>query len=174
MDYEYFSGKIGSRFNIDNGDLVEAEDGMFLVTETFQSPSIYVNKLERKVSLISPKDSYIGRSYGLRQADCVAICFLWHDDHKGTKLMDIYRHTPNREFYDYYIRGMAPWFLTHGFEQVETMQVGDMLVYENVPGTLSHIAIYVGDNKILQHLPNKFSSVDTLEIEKVKGIFRYV
>jgi hypothetical protein len=175
MDYENYFDKIGTRFNIVEGDLVEAEDGMFLVTESFQSPSIYVNKLERKVSLISPKSSYIGRSYGLRQADCVVICFNWHDDNKGTNLTQLYKSIPNRDFYNYYMAGMGPWFLKHGFVEVQVMQVGDMLVYENMPNTvLSHIALYLGDNKVLQHIPNKLSSVDTLNPAKVKGIYRYV
>jgi hypothetical protein len=173
MDYDYYSDKIGTRFNIVEGNLVEAENGMFPVTESFQSPSIYVNKLDKKVSLISPKNSYIGRTYGLRQADCVAICFSWHDDNKGTDLMKIYKNTPNREFYNYYLEGMAPWFLTHGFQEVQTMEIGDMLVYENVPETISHIAIYLGNNKILQHMPNKLSGVDTLDSSKVRGIYRH-
>lgn len=173
MDYEFYKDKIGSRFDIIQGELVETENGMFLVTETFSSPSIYVNKVQQTATLVSPKDSYIGRSYGLRQADCVAICFLWHDKNKGTNLMSLYKRTSNREFYEYYVRGMGAWFLEHGFTQVTEMQVGDMLVYENVPGAIAHIAVYLGDNKILQHLPNKLSGIDTLELSKIKGIYRY-
>ena len=68
---------------------------------------------------------------------------------------------------------MGSWFLTHGFQEVETMQKGDMLVYDSVPNTISHIAIYLGDNKVLHHMPNKLSSVDILDNTKVKGIYRY-
>lgn len=173
MDYELYKDKIGARFDIVQGELVEAIDGMFLVTETFSSPSIYINRQQQTATLVSPKDSYIGRSYGLRQADCVAICFLWHDNNKGTNLMSLYKRTSNREFYEYYVRGMGAWFLEHNFTQVTEMQPGDMLVYENVPGSIAHIAVFLGDNKILQHLPNKLSGVDVLELSKVKGIYRY-
>lgn len=173
MEYNDYFDKIGKRYNVVEGDLVEAENGMFLVTESFQSPAIYIDKVNLKVHLISPSTSYIGKTYSLRQADCVAICFSWHDKNKGTHLLDIYKNTSNREFYKIYVEGMGNWFLANGFKQVSTPEPGDMLVYSYGPTMLSHIAIYLGNDKILQHLPNKLSSVDLLDSNKVKGIYRY-
>lgn len=173
MDYQYFKDKIGSRFDIVQGELVETLEGMFLVTDQLQNYSIYINKKEQSANLISPKSSYIGRSYGLRQADCVAICLMYLDNNHGTKFMERYKATPNKVFYQYYIKGMGLWFEENGFTKVDTPEIGDMLVYANTPDAISHVGVYIKPNKILHHLPNKFSCIDDIEKEKIKGIYRY-
>jgi cell wall-associated NlpC family hydrolase len=70
--------------------------------------------------------------------------------------------------------GMAAWYNVNGFVQVETLQVGDSLVYENgLPSLGNHVGVYLGENKILHHIPNKLSSIDLLDNTKILGIFRY-
>lgn len=174
LRYDFYSYIIGSAFDIVKGEITQAVGGRFIVSKTFMPNCIYVNSINKTVNLVSPKDSYIGKRYGLRQTDCVSICFEWHDNNKGTNLKSIYSKIPNKDFYKYYLEGMGPWLTNNGFTQVQEMLVGDVLVYEYKPQAVSHTAVYLGNNKILQHLPTKRSGIDILEPYRVKGIYRYV
>ena len=173
LDYDYFKYYIGSTFDVIQGNLENVENGMFPVTETFSNPGIYINKLNKTVSLISPLNSYIGRKYALRQVDCVTVCFTWHDNNKNTNLLSIYKNTSAKVFHKYYLEGIGPWLLQVGFTEVEDMIVGDILIYDISPNTRAHIAVYLGNNKILHHLPKKLSGIDNIDMSKVTGVYRY-
>lgn len=173
MDYNYFLERLGRRFNIVNGDLVEAEDGQFLVTTDFLEYSISLNPITKTWNVIAPKKSYLARRFSLRKSDCISLNFEWLDDHYGTNYTQIYKNTNLRDFYKIFTEGLAGWYANNGFTLVDVAEPGDTLIYAWETDYISHVATYLGNNKILHHVPQKLSSIDDYDPAKVKGIFRY-
>jgi uncharacterized protein YycO len=176
MDYEYFANKIGTKFALVRGELVEDPKGQFDVSFNFAQYSIYLNKLTRTWNLIAPEKSYIGRSYTLKKSDCISLCAEWLDDHKNTKFFNGYSNMTNRDFLMYYKSGMRLWYEDHGFTEVNIPIIGDCLVYtdsvnETMP--LNHVGVYVAQDKILHHLPYRYSSIDKIDYSKIIGCYRY-
>lgn len=173
MEYSKFADKIGAKYDIVKGVLVQSETGPFTVTETLNNCCIYVNKTAKTVQLIVPDDMYIGKTYGLRHSDCVQIAFRWSDENQSTELLKVYRSTPHKKFYEYYMRGISDWFVDNNFIRQTVPSIGDFIVYEYQPEAKSHIGICVAPGKILHHMPNKLSSIDTIDTNKIIGIYRY-
>jgi len=173
MDYQYFADKLGVKFDIVEGELVESETGQFTVSETFGDFVIYVNKLAKAVNIIAPQKAYVGRHYRLRRTDCITLLAEWLDDHYGSDFDNIYKKYPNRSFKKYYEQGMSLWYEENGFTKVATPERGDCIVYAYAPNVTSHVGVYLGNNKILHHLPGKLSSIDTIYSDNILGIYRY-
>lgn len=176
MDYEYYLNKLGSKFSLVRGEFVEDPQGAFTVTTEFKQYSIYVNKQTKKVAPIAPTKSYLARTYVLRKSDCITLMFEWLDDHYNTKYIDFYNSISHRYFLKYYKAGLGCWYEDSGFKKVDIPQAGDCIVYgdsinEVIPN--NHVGICVGDNKILHHLPQRYSSIDTIISDKVIGCYRY-
>lgn len=173
MDYQYFADKLGAKFDIVEGELVESENGILTVSQTLSNFTIYLNKLDRTASIVVPKNAYIGRSYKLRRSDCITLFAEWLDDHYSSSFGNIYKKVSNKEFYRYYNAGMELWFEDNSFTKVSALEVGDCIVYEYTPNVPSHVGIYVGEDKFLHHMPNKLSCIDTIDYNKITGIYRY-
>ena len=173
MNYEYFKSKLGCKFNIVGGDLVESEKGLLTVSENYSSNVIYLNKLNKTFNLVVPQKSYIGRVYSLRKLDCVTLFAEWLDDHFGSSWGNMYAKYPTREFYRYYKDGMSLWYDDNGFTKVDTPAHGDCIVYEYKPKAVSHVGICLEGTKILHHLPYKLSCIDSLDSSKIIGVYRY-
>jgi len=176
MDYEYYLNKLGSKFSLVRGEFVEDPQGAFTVTTEFKQYSIYVNKQTKKVAPIAPEKSYLARKYVLKRSDCITLFTEWLDDHYGSTYGNIYTKISNKEFLKYYKSGMRLWYEDNGFKEVAYPRLGDCLVYsdsinEVIPN--NHVGICVGDNKILHHLPQRYSSIDTIISDKVIGCYRY-
>lgn len=177
MDYEYFVNKIGSKFSLVRGEFVENQNGEFTVSLNFTQYSIYLNKQNKTWAPIAPVKSYLGRAYILKRSDCITLFTEWLDDHVGTSFGNIYNNISNKEFIRYYKSGMRLWYEDNGFKEIGIPTTGDCLVYgdsinEVVP--INHVGVCVGDNKILHHLPGRFSSIDTIDYSKIIGCYRYV
>ncbi|NDB57409.1 hypothetical protein EB001_03050 [bacterium] len=175
MKYEEYVTKLGTRYDIVNGELTESPSGLFVVSEEFKDYTIYLNKLTRLVSIVAPKASYIGRQYKLRANDCARLFAEWLDNNYNTKYIDYYNKLPLREFYKYHKTGMREWFLDQKFIEIATadMQVGDCLVYRNNKEVLLHVGICVLPGKILHHIPQKLSCIDDINLDSVLGVYRY-
>lgn len=175
LDYNFYKEKLGKKFAIVNGELVEDPEGLLTVTETFTNYSIYLSKIEHKASLIIPDLAYVGKTYKTRSTDCISICCKWHDNQYGTNLQKVYKDTTHEKFKKYFKQGMSLWFEDHGFLKTNTIKIGSFIVYQYAPNlpANSHIAICIEPNKILQHIPWKYSSIDTIENEKVFAIYDY-
>ena len=175
MEYSDFADKIGKKYNIVNGELVESDTGEFTVSETFNEYTVYLNKLTRNVSIVAPKASYIGRQYKLRGNDCARLFAEWLDNNYNTNYIDYYNKLPIREFYKYHKTGMREWFLDQKFTEITVtdMQVGDCLVYRNNKEVLLHVGICVSPGKILHHIPSKLSCIDDINLDSVLGVYRY-
>jgi hypothetical protein len=175
MEYQTFKDKVGIRFDIVEGELVESPSGLFTVSTTYQENSIYLNKLTRQAMLVIEKGSYIGRSYKLRLSDCTSLWTTWLDSNKGSNYYNVYKTMGNRDFMVWFRAGMCSYFETQPFVKINTdsLQEGDCLVYSFNDIIDSHVGIYIADDKILHHLPNKFSSLDFVDRSKIKGAYRY-
>lgn len=174
LDYNHFKDKIGTRYDIVLGELQEAPLGLFEVTETYKLYAIYLNKVSRVVSLIAPEKSYLGRQYKVRKTDCINLVAEYTDDIHNTNYNQVYTNSSNRDFFKYYRGGMNNWFIDNNFLEVTgDPEKHDCLIYAYSPNVISHLAVYIGDNKILHHLPYKLSSTDTLEKDKILGVYRY-
>jgi hypothetical protein len=68
---------------------------------------------------------------------------------------------------------MKYWYIDHGFKEVTDLQEGDCLVYECYPNIKNHVGIYINSQKILHHIPQKLSSLDTLDNSLIIGAYRY-
>lgn len=63
-----------------------------------------------------------------------------------------------------------------GFERVDTPEFGDMILICLASGTPNHAAMYIGDNKILHHLPSRLSKRDNYSgfyVKYTHSIWRY-
>jgi hypothetical protein len=176
LDYKIYIDKIGLHFDIVNGDLVESETGPFVVSEEFKENTIYLNKLTKTVSLIIPKDSYTGRTYRLRNSDCTTLWCRWLDTHKGSNYREIYKNISNKQFVGWMKAGMCPYFDAQPFQKITDytlLQESDCLVYSFNNLIDTHVGVYIPEDKILHHLPRKFSSLDILDRSKILGAYRY-
>lgn len=173
MEFRDFADKIGEKYDIVNGELVSLDTGCLTVSYELKPYTIYLNKIQKTVTLVVPEKSYLARDYLLRKTDCVTLVNEWLDDKHGTKFLEAYLKTKNREFYHYYSEGMRYAYLDYGFTEVTEAVIGDVLEYAYQPGIVSHVGVYLGEEKILHHLPYKLSSIDILDRIKVTGIYRY-
>lgn len=171
LNYNEFLEKIGSKYDIVNGVLVESDTGVLTVSKNFEQYTIYLNTLSKSVSLVVPEKAYIGRFYLLRKSDCIKLVNEWLDDTlKTTNYVQRYKETNNRTFKKYYTDGVKYAYLDNGFTEVANnqLEVGDVLVY----GNNLHVAVYVDTNRILHHMPGKLSCYDQLDTEKILGVYR--
>ena len=147
------------------------------MSEQYADNTIYLNKLTKKALLIIPKDSYIGLDYKLRLSDCTSLWTQWLDAHKGSHYYDIYKAMSHRDFLAWMRAGMCSYFDTQPFTKITDMSLleeGDCLVYSFNSLIDSHVGIYIADDKILHHLPKKYSSLDYVDKSKILGAYRYV
>jgi len=177
MDYNLFADKVGKRFSLVRGLLVEDEFGLFTVSYEFNQYSIYLNKQQKTWAPIAPQKSYLARAYVLKRSDCITLFTEWLDDHLHTSFGNIYNTISNKQFLKYYKSGMRLWYEDNNFCEVSKPARGDCLVYadavtEVVPN--NHVGVCVAEDKILHHLPGRLSSIDTIDYNKILGCYRYV
>ena len=169
MDYEYFLNKLGCKFSLVQGEFVEDPNGIFTVSTEFKQYSIYLNKQTKKCTPIAPEKSYLARQYKLRRSDCVTLAFEWLDDYYKINLTQVYKNTSNKVFLKYYTAGMYLWYEDNGFQKVNTVEIGDTLIYEYP----NHIGVCIEKDRILHHLSSKYSSIDVVDYNKILGCYRY-
>jgi len=106
---------------------------------------------------------YIGRPYAYGFYDCFTIAESYYRKEFGI----VFSHKPSGypEIEDWYKKGMnllEDNFEKNGFVRlIDTKPIeGDILLIQMGSDVPNHIAIYVGDNRILHHCAGKLSSVD--------------
>ena len=66
-----------------------------------------------------------------------------------------------------------------GFKKQENnknIKVGDVLLFQSVTGNLDHVAVYIGDNMILNHNIKALSCRELFDLryqQALKGVYRY-
>lgn len=169
LNYNEYSEKVGLKYDIIEGLLVESSTGILTVSDQFKPYTIYVDKYNKLANLIVPEKAYIGRPYILKKSDCIKLVNEWLDDSLGTDYVKRYKDTSNSQFKKYYTDGVKYAYLDNGFTEVfDSPNIGDVLVYMNQ----NHVAVLVNNNKILHHMPKKLSCYDVLDTTKILGVFR--
>jgi len=173
MNFQDFADKIGVKYDIVNGNLVQSNTGPFTVTETLNNCCIYVNKSAKTAQLIVPSSMYIGRPSILQNYDSVKLALEWSDKNQGTNLLSIYKNYSTKKFYDYYSNNIGDWFIDIGLSKQTEVTVGSFIVYKLNEDISSYIGICVAPEKILHHSYGKLSSIDNVEYNKIIGIYKY-
>jgi proteasome lid subunit RPN8/RPN11 len=121
--------------------------------------------------------SLIGRSFIWGKHDCWSIISDWYLETKNIKLMKWKRpktlkeFTKNPEFEEALPLG--------GFVKQKTfndIKEGDVLLFESVTGNLDHVAVYIGDNMILNHCIKTLSCRELFDLryqQALRGVYRY-
>ena len=66
-----------------------------------------------------------------------------------------------------------------GFQKQENnknIKVGDVLLFQSVTGNLDHVAVYIGDNMILNHNIKALSCREFFDLryqQALRGVYRY-
>ena len=66
-----------------------------------------------------------------------------------------------------------------GFKKQPTdddIQVGDVLLFQSTSGNLDHVAVYIGDNMILNHNIRRLSCREPFDLgyqQALRGVYRY-
>ena len=58
----------------------------------------------------------------------------------------------------------------------DDIQIGDVLLFESMSGNLDHVAVYIGDNMILNHNIKKLSCREPFDLvyqQALRGVYRY-
>lgn len=173
LSYEDYKDKVGTKYTITEGRLVEDPEGEFTCSRSFSRGSIYINDFTVYLIPIG----YLGFEYKLRQTDCVSLCADWLRDNRGFDLVEHYKKYDKDKFLEYYHNGMVSFFQDNPdqFSQIsdfEQLAEGDVVVYSYDGRAVSHIGIYLEGNKILHHLPRGLSCVDLIDTTKILGAFR--
>ena len=102
----------------------------------------------------------IGREWCYGTLDCYALARDWYKQEWGLELSDYERHG------EWWHKGMNTFvenFANEDFVSVgqdAEPQYGDALLMQIVSSVSNHVAIYIGDDLILQHLERRLSSRD--------------
>ena len=170
LNYNEYADKIDLKYSIIQGLLVEDVSGVLTVSTDFKPNTIYLNKYNKTAAIIVAEKEYIGRPYILKKSDCIKLVNEWLDDKLNTDYVKRYKETDNKQFKKYYAEGVKYAYLDNGFTEVvdQSMNVGDVLLYTSN----LHVAVYVGNNRILHHLPRKLSCYDTLDSTSILGVYR--
>lgn len=180
--YDDFINKVGSKFSIVEGELVESPSGLFTVS-TQPAPYTIFLGINKKVNIITSKDSYIGRAYTRKQHgeyttlanDCIRLFTEYHDKNVGTNFLEVYRFLNPRDYVEIARKGMSTWFIDNNFTEVniENRSKNDCVVYSYDNKSILHVGVLVDKDLLLHHIPDKLSCIDILVLSKVKGVFRY-
>lgn len=176
LKYTDYYNKVGIKYSIVNGDLVEDEqNGIIVVSDYIKDYSIYVNKLTGEAKLVIPKNSYVGKIYKLKVDDCITLSLRWADENKNTNFQGIYKQLKAKKFVEYYNMDLSNTLLdkhltgNYTFREVSNLELGDFIVYK----LENHLGVYLGNGKILHHLPKKLSCIDNIDSKDIIRIFRY-
>lgn len=167
---------IGQRVDVVAGDLVATANGPLLVSETITPESILVNK--RTQSAMALTDLKIAQPYVRMKNDCVSLAARFMDQLTGTKIYtERYSRVTIREYLANLGGGAADYILSLGLVEVTNspLEPNDIILggLPGIPAITSHMAVYLGGNKILHHRPYKLSSIDALADADIQRIFRY-
>ena len=121
--------------------------------------------------------SLIGRRFIWGKYDCWSII---HDWYKETKNIDLKIWERPKKLKDFINNPLFEEGLPiTGFKKQPTnngVRVGDVLLFQSVTGNLDHVAVYIGDNMILNHNIKALSCREPFDLryqQALKGVYRY-
>tara|TARA_R100001163_G_scaffold42961_1_gene32421 strand:- start:242 stop:958 length:717 start_codon:yes stop_codon:yes gene_type:complete len=121
--------------------------------------------------------SLIGRKFIWGKYDCWSIISDWYLETKNIKLKEWERPKRIKNFFEkpLFEKGLP----ITGFEKQETIKkikVGDVLLFQSITGNLDHVALYLGDNMILNHNIKALSCREPFDLryqQALRGVYRY-
>jgi hypothetical protein len=176
MKYEEYVTKLGTRYDIINGELTESPSGLFVVSEEFKDYTIYINKQNLTATMIAPRLAYIGREYRIKVRDCISLIIDWYKHNRNIDWTRDYNGISISKYLDYYQNGVDSLLIQYGFTEVEdktNLEIGDFLIYKIDDTQFVNTSMYYGNGKILQQLPDKLSSIDPIDFTKIVRVYRY-
>ena len=123
------------------------------------------------------KKGLLGREWVWDVQDCWSLITDWYKEKKNIEIKHWKRPKNPEEFennplFEYALPKLG---FTEIDDNVET-EVGDVLLLNTFKNTLSHVALYVGDQTILHHCQKRLScreTYDQMHIECTKKRYRY-
>jgi proteasome lid subunit RPN8/RPN11 len=119
----------------------------------------------------------IGRKFIWGKYDCWSIVTDWFKENKNISIKYWLRPKKIKDFSD------NPYFhkvLTESnFVKQKTnnnLKEGDVLLFQTVTGNLDHVAVYIGDNMILNHNIKALSCRELFDLryqQALRGVYRY-
>ena len=121
--------------------------------------------------------SLIARSFIWGVHDCWSIISDWYLETKNIKLKEWKRPKTLKEFSKnpLFEKGLP----ITGFKKQPTLddiKFGDVLLFKTVTGNLDHVAVYIGDNMILNHNVRRLSCREPFDLgyqQSLRGVYRY-
>ena len=121
--------------------------------------------------------SLIGRRFIWGKYDCWSIISDWYYETKNIKLKEWKRPKRIKDFIEnpLFEKGLP----ITGFKKQKTnddIQIGDVLLFQSITGNLDHVALYLGDNMILNHNIKSLSCRQLFDFnyqQSLKGVYRY-
>lgn len=177
--YQEFLGNIGSRYNITGGKFIKSDDGEFLVTDKLLGKgTIFIDKSNSTYSVLSD-NPFIGLPYRLKDQNCAIMTakYLDYATNDGVGYEKLMKAIPMRRLIYYFRNAVNPLLEDIGFVRVpvENIQVNDIIVWQFNKTATSHMGVYLGDNKMIHHIPAMISCIDEVDLNspKVLGVYRY-
>ncbi len=123
------------------------------------------------------KSGLFGRTWIWGKHDCWSIISDWYLETKNIKLREWKRPKSIKNFIEnpLFEKGLP----ITGFVKQPThddIQIGDVLLFQTTSGNLDHVAVYIGDNMILNHNIKKLSCREPFDLvyqQALKGVYRY-
>ena len=121
--------------------------------------------------------SLIGRRFIWGKYDCWSIVTDWLKENKN---IDIPYWTRPKKLKDFLKNPEFEYALPKlNFKKQKTnndIQVGDVLLFQSITGNLDHVALYLGDNMILNHNIKSLSCRQLFDLtcqQSLRGVYRY-
>jgi hypothetical protein len=178
-EYIKFCKNIGGRYNIQQGRFVEAEDGEFLVTDKLIGKGIIYLDKNRNTWSVLADNPFVGKEYILQTQNCAILTAKYLDYAKddGVNYEKMMKSIPLKKLIYYFRNAVNPLLEELGFQSipVSEIQVHDIIVWQFNDFATSHMGVYLGDNKLIHHIPSMISCIDTIDLNssKVLGVYRY-
>jgi len=119
----------------------------------------------------------IGREFIWGKYDCWSIITDWYKETKNInikfwkrpKKIKDFLNNPEFEF-------ALPKLNFKKLPTIKDIKIGDVLLFQSVTGNLDHVAVFIGDNMILNHNIKGLSCREPFDLryqQALKGVYRY-
>jgi len=121
--------------------------------------------------------SLIGRKFIWGKYDCWSIVTDWFKETKNVKIKYWERPKKIKDFINNPEFVFAlPKLNFVKQSNIGDIKIGDVLLFESVTGNLDHVAVYIGDNMILNHNIKSLSCREFFDLryqQALRGVYRY-
>lgn len=131
-----------------------------LACNSSKLPWLIVSIPSNRYSIVAPRQtipSLIGREFYHGVNDCFSLARDYYATQLGIIVPDFKR---DANWWDQGLDIISDNFKSYGFLQVDTVKQFDVLVMQVASKVPNHLAVYLGDDKIIHHCINRLSSRD--------------